>query len=122
MEVLMNRTNKIALLIAATAALSTAAGGWALAAEQSPPPASQMGGGMPMGQGMMGHGGTMGQDGMMGMMQHCQKMMGGAGMAGTLVPQLPPGNDKLQLKMQAEIMQKVGEIAARYADQVKEAR
>lgn len=121
----MNRTHKIALLMAATAALSSATGGWAFAAEQLPPSTSQMGERMPMGQGMMGHGGMMGQDGMMsmmGMMQHCQKMLGGAGMAGTLVPQLPPGNDKLQLKMQAEIMQKVGEIAARYADQVKEAR
>lgn len=121
----MNRTRKIALLIAATAALSTAPGGWALAAEQTPPSASPMGEGMRMGEGMpMGHGGTMGQNGMMemmGMMQHCQKMMGGAGKADTLVPQLPPGNDKLQLKMQAEIMQKVGEITARYADQIKEA-
>ncbi|MBI1907275.1 MAG: hypothetical protein HYS20_13740 [Rhodocyclales bacterium] len=85
-------------------------------------------GGMPMNPGMMGQDGMMGQGGMMGMMgmmnmmQHCQKMMGGAGMTGALVPQLPPGNDKLQLKMQAEIMQKVGEITARYADQVKEAK
>lgn len=36
------------------------------------------------------------------------------------VPMLPPGNAKLQVQMQAEIMQKVGEIVARYAQQVKE--
>ena len=72
--------------------------------------------GMPMDQqGMMG-GGMMG-GGMMNMMQHCERMMstrGGHGM-----PQLPPGNEKLQLQMHAEIMQKVGEILGKYAAQVK---
>lgn len=29
------------------------------------------------------------------------------------LPSLPPGNEKLQLQMQAEMMQKVGEILAR---------
>ena len=33
------------------------------------------------------------------------------------VPQLPPGNEKLQ--MHVEIMQRVGEILAKYAAQVK---
>ena len=37
------------------------------------------------------------------------------------LPSLPPGNDKLELQMQAEMMQKVGEILAKYAGQVKEA-
>lgn len=36
------------------------------------------------------------------------------------IPDLPPGNAKLEVQMQAEIMQKVGEIVARYAQQVKE--
>jgi hypothetical protein len=35
------------------------------------------------------------------------------------MPQLPPGNEKLQLQMHAEIMQKVGEILGKYAAQVK---
>ena len=72
--------------------------------------------GMPMEhQGMMG-GGMMG-GGMMNMMQHCERMMGARG--GHAMPQLPPGNEKLQLQMHAEIMQKVGEILGKYAAQVK---
>jgi hypothetical protein len=34
------------------------------------------------------------------------------------VPHLPPGNDKLQLQMHAEILQKIGEIEARYAQKL----
>ena len=72
--------------------------------------------GMPMEPpGMMG-GGMMG-GGMMNMMQHCERMMGARG--GHAMPQLPPGNEKLQLQMHAEIMQKVGEILGKYAAQVK---
>ena len=41
--------------------------------------------------------------------------MGGAGM----MPQLPAGNEKLQLQMWGEMMQKMGEIASKYAAQVK---
>jgi len=55
--------------------------------------------------------------GMMGMMQQCERMMGARG--GHAMPQLPPGNEKLQLQMHAEIMQRVGEILAKYAGQVK---
>ena len=75
---------------------------------------------MPM-QGMMGQqqGMTgMGQSGMMG----CPMMSGGMGggmMGSRGLPALPPGNEKLQLQMQAEIMQKVGEIMAKYAAQVQ---
>ncbi|MGE0857781.1 MAG: hypothetical protein AB7I01_01855 [Gammaproteobacteria bacterium] len=36
------------------------------------------------------------------------------------LPSLPPGNAKLEMQMQAEIMQKVGEIIGKYANQVKE--
>jgi hypothetical protein len=67
-----------------------------------------------------GRGGMKGQGGMMGgmdMMRHCQQMMGGH--AGHAMPQLPPGNEKLQLQMHADMMQKVGEILSKYAAQVK---
>ena len=37
------------------------------------------------------------------------------------LPSLPPGNGKLELQMQAEVMQKVGEILGKYAAQVKDA-
>lgn len=63
------------------------------------------------GRGMMGGGG------MMNMMQQCERMMAARG--GHAMPQLPPGNEKLQLQMHAEIMQKVGEILSKYAAQVK---
>jgi hypothetical protein len=68
---------------------------------------SGMMGGM-QGGGMMG-----GMGGMMDMMNGCSQMM-----SGTATPHLPPGNEKLQLKMQAEIMQKTAEILSRYADQI----
>jgi hypothetical protein len=35
-----------------------------------------------------------------------------------MIPRFPPGNDKLQLMMRAEIMQKVGEIVTKYASQL----
>ena len=69
------------------------------------------GGGM-MG-GMQGGGMMGGMGGMMDMMNGCSQMMSGGAM-----PHLPPGNEKVQLKMQAEIMQKTGEILSRYADQI----
>jgi hypothetical protein len=65
-----------------------------------------------MGQGMM-NGGMMGGD-MMGMMAQCHAMMG-MGM-----PRLPPGNEKLQLQMQAEMMQRMGEILGKYAARIEE--
>ena len=69
---------------------------------------------MPMDHGMMG--GDM--KGMMEMMNMCNGMMKG-GMMGMAMPPLPPGNEKLQLQMHAEMMQKMGEIAAKYADKIK---
>jgi hypothetical protein len=74
-------------------------------------------------QGMHEKQGMQGMEGMMGMMRACP-MMGGGGMMGPgmgagMMPQLPPGNEKLQLQMSAEIMQKVGEITAKYANQIK---
>ncbi|NUZ08467.1 hypothetical protein HQN59_22205 [Schlegelella sp. ID0723] len=81
--------------------------------------APQAGDQKPMHNGMMGKG-MMGN----GMMGACQSMMdgGGAGMAmrmGT-APKFPPGNEKLEAQMHAEMMQKMGEIAARYAERIKE--
>lgn len=68
-----------------------------------------------MGGGMMGGGDMMG---MMNMMRECEKMMREprAGM----LPQLPQGNEKLQLQMHAEMMQRMGEIMAKYAERVRE--
>ena len=75
----------------------------------------------------MMHGGAMG-GGMMGGGMMGGGMMGGGMMRGGMMPppmmgprmlQLPPGNEKLQLQMQAEIMQKVGEIVAKYAAQIR---
>jgi hypothetical protein len=40
-------------------------------------------------------------------------------MSSTAMPQLPPGNEKLQLQMWGEMTQKIGEIASKYAAQVK---
>lgn len=46
--------------------------------------------------------------------------MGGASAHGGMMPQMPPGNEKLQFQMHAEMMQKMGEIAAKYAERIKE--
>jgi len=72
------------------------------------------------------HGMMMGKDGdHEGKGRRCMHrgpMMGEGHMPHMLpLPSLPPGNDKLELQMQAEMMQKVGEILGKYASQVKEA-
>ena len=90
----MNR-NAVSVVIVA-AAISVSA--WSLAADK---PAAQ---GMQSMQGMHG---------MKGMMSGCPMVGGG------MMPQLPPGNEKLQLQMWGELMQKMGEIASKYAAQVK---
>ena len=100
----MNR-NAVSVVIAA-AAISVSA--WSLAADK---PAAQ---GMP---------GMQGMEGMQGMMSGCPMMGGGMSgghmQGGGMMPQLPPGNEKLQLQMWGEMMQKMGEIASKYAAQVK---
>jgi hypothetical protein len=77
-------------------------------------------------EGRSGGGVMQGQQGMHGMMQGCPMMSGGMmgggmmqGRGSSLIPQLPPGNEKLQAQMTAEIMQKAGEIASKYAAQAK---
>ena len=100
---------KVVSAVIAAAALSASA--WSFAADRDKPAA-------PGTQGMQGMHGTR------GMMGGCP-MMGGSGMAGGhtpgagMMPQLPPGNEKLQLQMWGEMMQKMGEIASKYAAQVK---
>ncbi len=92
---------------------------------------AMMGGAKPEGgmKGMMcggggndssGAGGMCG--GMKGKMGSGQGMMGmmGASSGGMAMPKLPPGNEKLEFQMHAEMMQKMGEIALKYADQIKE--
>lgn len=107
----------------AAVVLATAAAPSALAADAGHMPMQGMMGDGP--QGTAGHHGMMGQQcGMMGQqgMMNCPMMGGGtrSGMMGSHgLPALPPGNEKLQLQMQAEIMQKVGEILAKYAAQVQ---
>ncbi|MCW3480137.1 hypothetical protein OL229_11315 [Neisseriaceae bacterium JH1-16] len=68
-------------------------------------------------QGMMS-----GRHGVNMMGEMCSGMMKGGmmqgGMMGHMLPQLPPGNEKLQAQMQAEILQKTGEIMRKYADQI----
>jgi hypothetical protein len=80
-----------------------------------------MQGGMPMTQGGM----PMMQGGMMGMMNgmnSCGGMMQGSTMPNQMMPQMPAGNEKLQMQMHAEMMQKMGEILAKYAAQLDNKR
>lgn len=81
---------------------------WSLAADGDKPAAP----------GMQGMQGMQGMPGMHGMMSGGCPMMGGP-MSSTAMPQLPPGNEKLQLQMWGEMTQKIGEIASKYAAQVK---
>ncbi len=60
-----------------------------------------------MGPGMMG-------PGMIG-----GPMMGGHMGEMIMLPRLPAGNEKLEMQMHAEILQKLGEIEAKYAAQLK---
>ena len=97
---------------AVIAALAMSASAWTLAAERDP-----------KAQGMQGMQSMQGGHDMMGMMSGCPMMshgMRGGGMGGAgMMPQLPAGNEKLQLQMWGEMMQKMGEIASKYAAQVK---
>lgn len=108
-------------LFAALLAAAMLSGGGVLAFAQQPSakpdPAMPDGDQRSMDHGMMGGGGMMG---MMNMMNECQRMMGGAAAGGAMMPKMPPGNEKLQFRMEAEMMQKMGEIAAKYADRIKE--
>lgn len=82
----------------------------------TPTPGAGMGAGAGMGKGMgMGMGG--GQTKMQG--KRCQMMKGHGRMGQMLrMPRLPTGNDKMQLQMEAEILQMLGQIQAKYANQL----
>ena len=121
------RKRKVFLATFLSAALMAGAG-WSIAQEKPAPakPGAGMRGmeGMQGMQGMQGMHGMEGMGGMMGMMDmmgSCNRMMQGGSMAHGM-PQLPPGNAKLQLQMHAEMMQRMGEVLAKYAAQIKEER
>jgi len=123
---MLNEPQKRKLAVAAVLSAALMAGsGWSMAQEKPQPakPGAGMRGmeGMQGMQGMQGMEGMGGMMGMMDMMGSCNRMMQGGSMAHGM-PQLPPGNAKLQLQMHAEMMQKMGEVLARYAAQVKEER
>jgi len=86
----------------------------ALAADLAPPapPAAEA---APGPGGMLGMGGGTG-GGRMGKRCKMHGMMGAGAMLH--MPRLPAGNDKLQMQMEAEILQKIGEIQAKYAAQL----
>ncbi|HEV8553764.1 MAG TPA: hypothetical protein VGR65_10350 [Casimicrobiaceae bacterium] len=79
------------------------------AAKEQPKSMEQMG----MHHGMMR---SMMHDDTMGMSE-CERVMSAA-----TTPQLPADNEQLQLQMQAEMMRKMGQIIATYADEIKEER
>ena len=102
--------------------------GWSIAQEKPQPGMPGAGMGMHGMQGMQGTQGTQGTQrmegmggmmGMMDMMGSCSRKMQ-SGSTAHEIPQLPPGNAKLQLQMHAEMMQKMGEVLAKYAGQIKE--
>ena len=112
--------NKKPILAALLSVALVTGSGWSIAADK--PEAAKPGMSMHGGQGMGGMEGMKGKGGMMGMMDmmgSCDRAMQGGAMAHGM-PHLPPGNAKLQLQMQAEMMQKTGEILAKYAAQLGE--
>lgn len=117
----MKSKHIVATLLAATMISGTAT--LAVAAEKAQPataaPGMQGMGKMPMEHGMMGSGGMMD---MMGMMNSCHKMTSHEASGNIAIPRMPPGNERLEFQMRAEMMQKMGEIAAKYADKIKEGK
>ena len=113
------------VIYAVVAGLVIGTSGWSLAADRDAPVGGSMAQqGTREKPGMQGMQGMQGMHEMMEMMRECQGMMGSRGMkggmsGGSMMPQLPPGNEKLQLQMWAEMMQTMGEIAGKYAGQVK---
>ena len=97
------RLRVIVWALAGSAAFAVA--GIAAAQSEAPhkPGAGMQGG---MGQGM---GGMMGRD----MMQGCPMMRGGG--MGPGMPQLPPGNEKLEMQMHADMMRAMAEVLTKYA-------
>jgi hypothetical protein len=98
------RLRVIICAFAATAAFATAKIATAQSEAPHKPGASGMQGGM--GQGM---GGMMGME----MMQGCPMMRGGG--MGHDMAHLPPGNEKLELQMHADMMRAMAEVLSKYA-------
>jgi hypothetical protein len=98
-------------LVACSLAVMLAGAGALAQQPEKSTPGSQ---GRSTAQGMMGGG----MGGMCGRMMG-SGMMGGGMMGSAMMPDLPPGNEKLQLQMRAEMMQKMGEILSKYAAQMK---
>lgn len=108
------------ILTVVSAAVLSGAAGFGFAQQPSKPaPGMQGGEGRSMDHGMMGGSGMGGGDmmGMMNMMQGCNAMMGHSS---AMMPKMPPGNEKLEFQMHAEMMRAMGDIAAKYASQIKE--
>jgi hypothetical protein len=101
---------RIPVVIAiAAGALSIAGIAAAQSEMQHKPAAPGTQGGMGQGMGDMG--------GMMGMMQGCPMMrggMGGGGM-GHGMAHLPPGNEKLEMQMHADMMRAMADVMTKYA-------
>lgn len=100
------------LLVGALSALTLFTAQAVLAAEQSP---SSHGMEMQMGKKMDG---KMSCDSMMGAGMMGKNMMGGMMSHDQMMPSLPPGNEKLNLQMHAEMMQSMGAILQKYADRL----
>ena len=101
----------LAMLLAATP-LAYAAG----AGGSGPTGSTSGSAAMPM-KGMQGMSGMMMGGGMACPMMRTMRggMMGGARPGTIAIPQLPPGNAKLQVEMEGAILKQVGEIVQRYA-------
>jgi hypothetical protein len=102
----MIRIARASIFIAALAGLA-AAGIASAQSESSKPAAPDMHGGMQQ------HG----KGAMMGMMQGCPMMQGGRMMqgGGHAMPHLPPGNEKLELQMHADMMRAMADVLSKYA-------
>jgi hypothetical protein len=113
----MNRLLRSAIAASSLAAFTVALP--AVAQSPSDPhqheEATQAGKG-PQGMGGMGMGGQ--GMGMMDMMQGCRQMMQGGG--GHSMPHLPPGNEKLELQMHADMMRAMSDILSKYAARLPE--
>jgi hypothetical protein len=99
-------TKMRAVILVSTLAAGLAAAGAAVAQSEAPhkPGAPGMQGGMGQGMGdMMG----------MEMMQGCPMMRGGG--MGHGMPHLPPGNEKLELQMHADMMRAMADVMTKYA-------
>lgn len=126
-----NLRTKLAVLVCFAAFATASSAAETPAPNSSPPnPAAtapmpmdhgKMGGAMnPGGGDMSGMQGMSGMSGMMDMMRSCQSMMNSPHEVGqTQMPKMPPGNEKAEFEMRAEILQKTGEIALKYAERIK---